>query len=115
MSLGDKVKDFVKDFPHQGGTTVVALFLILGMGVVVIVRFALGKIFPDGYDGWLIFLATLAGVATGGMIGKRATDFRYKAAGKDPSTVVQTETTTVVGSPVEVTKPAAPGDGNEGG
>lgn len=117
MSLGAKVKDFVRDFPHQGGTTVVALILILAFGVVVVVRFALGKIFPDGYEGWMIFLATLAGVATGGMIGKRATDFRYKAAGQNsPSTVVNADSASVTGGPVEVKPPEArPADGIEGG
>ncbi len=104
MSLGDRIKAFVSDFPHQGGTTVVALTLILGMGVVVIIRFALGKIFPDGYDAWLVFLATLAGVATGGMIGKRATDrelARIKAGGP-PAATVNAETANVSGGPVNV-------------
>lgn len=109
MSLGSKIKDFVKDFPHQGGTTVVALILILLFGMVVVVRFALGKIFPDGYDGWMIFLATMAGVATGGMIGKRATDFRYKAAGKDAP---QTTTTVETAGPAKTTTgPAEPEGG----
>lgn len=109
MKIGQSIKDFVKDFPHQGGMTVVALTLIFTMGLVVIARFAFGKDFPDGYDGWLIFLGTIAGVSTGGMIGKRATDFRYKAAGKDPSTTVNAETANVTGGPVEVKPP-----GNEG-
>lgn len=104
--MGNKIKDFVKDFPHQGGMTVVALSLIFWFGVVATIRFALGKNFPEGYEGWLIFLGTIAGVTTGGMIGKRATDFRYKAAGKD-GTTVNADSATVTGGPVEVKPPAS--------
>lgn len=105
MSLGAKLKDFVKDFPHQGGMTVLSFALIGAFGAVVTVRFALGKIFPDGYEGWLIFLGTIAGVTTGGMIGKRATDFRYKAAGKDsPATTTTVES---AGPSTTTTAPAS--------
>lgn len=109
MKVGKSIKDFVSDFPHQGGMTVVSLTLILTFGVAVIIRFTMGKNFPDGYDGWLIFLGTIAGVSTGGMIGKRATDFRYKAAGSKDGTTVNAESATVTGGPVEVKPP-----GNEG-
>lgn len=85
MRLGfDEFKEFCKDFPTQGGSAVVALALIALTGVIVAFRLALGVDFPDGYDAWLIFLGTLAGVATGGMIGKRATDFRHKNGDKEP-------------------------------
>lgn len=104
IRLGHAIKEFVKDFPHQGGMTVVALSLILSFGMVATARFALGKIFPDGYEGWLIFLGTIAGVTTGGMIGKRATDFRYKAAGSKEGTTVNAETANVTGGPVNVDK-----------
>lgn len=85
MRLGlDEFKEFCKDFPTQGGSAVVALALITLTGVIVAFRLAAGAEFPDGYDAWLIFLGTLAGVATGGMIGKRATDFRHKNGGAEP-------------------------------
>lgn len=70
------MKEYLKDFPTQGATVFVALLLVSVTGVIVCVRLAMGKNFPDGYDGWLIFLGTLAGVSVGGMIGKRATEFK---------------------------------------
>jgi hypothetical protein len=76
-----EIKDFMADFPTQGGGVVVALTLIFFTGLVVIVRLALGAKFPDNYDTWIWALVALAGVTTAGMVGKRATDIRYKQAG----------------------------------
>lgn len=90
-------KRYVADFPTQGGTVVVALFLITGMGVIVIGRLLMGKPFPDGYDSWLVFLGALAGVSTIGMIGKRATDYEYAKA-QNPATVTTTTTAAPDGS-----------------
>lgn len=111
MSLGDRIKRFAQDFPGQGATVATGLFLILAFGSVVVVRFALGLVFPEGYDGWLWFLGGLVGVSTAGMVGKRLTDrelARIKAGG--PSTTVNADTANVTGGPVEVKPP-----GNEGG
>jgi hypothetical protein len=92
-----EIKDFMTDFPTQGGGVVVALTLIFFTGLVVIVRLALGVEFPDGYETWIWALIALAGVTTAGMIGKRATDFRYKEAGRSPSPVtVQAPSTVTV-------------------
>jgi hypothetical protein len=73
----NRLKAFLSDFPNQNGGVVTALFLILTTGIIVAVRLALGLPFPDGYETWLIFLGSLAGITTAGMIGKRATDIEY--------------------------------------
>lgn len=86
----DKIKAFAQDFPTHGGSVVVALILIFFTGLTIIVRLALGMKFPDGYETWIWALITLAGVTTAGMIGKRATDYKYveaKHAGPSPVTV----------------------------
>lgn len=82
----ERIKSLMGDFPTQGGGVVVALTLIFFTGLVIIVRLALGTKFPDGYETWIWALIALAGVTTAGMIGKRATDFRFKQAG-NPSPV----------------------------
>lgn len=87
-----RLKEWLQDFPHQGGLTVVALYLILTTGTIVQVRLAFGKPFPDGYDTYLIFLAGIAGVTTVGMIGKRLTDYDYaKATNPAPASPVTVE------------------------
>jgi len=82
------LKAFLSDFPNQNGATVTGLLLILVTGAVVVVRLAMGQPFPDGYDSWLLFLGTLAGVSMVGMIGKRATDIDLaKAKASAPAAV----------------------------
>ena len=68
------LKQFMNDFPTQGGGTVVALTLIFLTGLAVIVRLILGEPFPQGYDTWIWALVVLSGVSTAGMVGKRMTD-----------------------------------------
>lgn len=112
MSLGDRIKRFAQDFPGQGATVATGLFLILAFGIVVIVRFAIGLVFPDGYDGWLWFLGGLVGVSTAGMVGKRMTDrelARIKANAPASPTVVNADEANVTGSSVEVNRPSNAG------
>jgi hypothetical protein len=85
----------LREFPGTNAGHASALLLILSFGIIVDVRLSRGLPFPDGYDAWLIFLATLAGLSTGGMIGKRITDVSYKAAGTPPVTVGGPSTVTV--------------------
>ncbi len=74
------LKGWLQDFPSHNGSVVAALTLILLTGFVVLVKLAIGHIFPDGYDTWIWMLAALAGINVGGMIGKRATDTEYVTA-----------------------------------
>jgi len=46
---------------------------------VALVRLALGKVFPAGYDTMIWSLVALAGVGGGVGIGKRATDYTLAA------------------------------------
>lgn len=78
------MKKWLSDFPTHNGAVVTALVLILGTGLTVIGKLILGQVFPDGYDTWIWALVALAGVNVAGMIGKRATDREYKAAGTSP-------------------------------
>jgi H+/Cl- antiporter ClcA len=92
------LKAFMQDYPTQGGGVVIAHILIFLTGLVVIVRLALGATFPAGYDAWLMFLGALAGIATGGMIGKRATDHelaRIKSHGPSQVSVASPSQVTV--------------------
>jgi hypothetical protein len=73
-----------KDYAHQISMAV-GLFLILTTGLVVDVRLAMGKPFPEGHDTFLWMLAALAGVNVAGIGVIRATGVPYqeaKAAGK---------------------------------
>jgi hypothetical protein len=104
-------KEFCKDFPTQGGQVVVALFLILLTGMIVVVRLAIGKPFPVGYEDWLLFLGAAAGIANIGMIGKRATDrelHRIKAGGGPTVTVDTADNVTVEPQPQPPAPPAVP-------
>jgi hypothetical protein len=81
------LKAWLQDYPGNNATHLVADGLILVAGLVVTVRLWRGLPFPAGYEAWLVFLAALVGVTTGGMLGKRLTDITYKAAGTSPVTV----------------------------
>jgi hypothetical protein len=98
------MKDWLQDFPATNASHAVVLLLILLTGVVVIVRLALGRDFPAGYDGWLTFLAAVAGVGTVGTIGKRLSNIDYKKAGTSPVNVEAPSTVTVT----PPAKPEAP-------
>lgn len=93
------IKAYLADFPSHNASTGLSLILIFETGLVVLIRLALGLIFPDGYDTWIYALVGLAGVNVAGLIGKRATEDRYvqaKAAGKAgamPTVVVEGDAT----------------------
>lgn len=109
------LKGWLQDFPATSAGHVAAISLILLTGIVVAVRLARGLTFPDGYDGWLVFLATLAGVSTAGMIGKRVSDVAYKAAGTSPVNVAGPSTVNVTAEAVPVAADAAtPSPSREG-
>lgn len=74
------IKSYLSDFPSHNASTSLSLILIFETGLVVLIRLALGLIFPDGYDTWVYSLVGLAGVNVAGLIGKRATDDKYVAA-----------------------------------
>ncbi len=79
------IKTYLSDFPSHNASTGLSLILIFETGLVVLIRLALGLIFPDGYETWIYALVGLAGVNVAGLIGKRATDDKYvqaKAMGK---------------------------------
>lgn len=100
------MKQWLQDFPGTAAGHVTALFLILLTGLIVDVRLALGLPLPPGYESWFVLLATLAGVATAGMVGKRLSDVAYKQAGTSPVTVGGPSTVTVEATPAPA--PASP-------
>lgn len=104
----NRFKAFAMDFPSQGASVVVALTLIFFTGVIVAVRLLFGEAFPDGYEAWLLFLGSVAGINTAGMVGKRATDFRYKAAGAGPSVNVEAADSVRTTGDVNVGQPMPP-------
>jgi hypothetical protein len=61
------------EFPTHVATVLVALGLIIPTGALVLIRMARGLPALEGYGDWYIFLGSLAGVTTLGMIGKRLT------------------------------------------
>jgi hypothetical protein len=61
------------EFPTHVATVLVALGLILPTGILVLIRMARGLPALEGYGDWYVFLGSLAGVTTLGMIGKRLT------------------------------------------
>lgn len=75
------IKKWLEDFPTHNGMVVVALLMIIETGLIVDIRLALGMPFPTGYEWWGYTLLGLAGVNVAGLGIKRATDFRFKAAG----------------------------------
>ena len=100
---------FLNEFSSQGGTAFVALTLILMLGLAVTGRFLFGKDFPTGYEGWLIFLGTLAGVNTAGMVLKRVTAKPevIRAEGDAAATLAVAQTTGQFPAPAAATATAA--------
>ncbi len=85
FKLGGGVKLWLQDFPSHNATVALAIVLIFETGLVVLIRLALGLVFPDNYEIWVYSLVGLAGVNAFGLVGKRFTDDRYveaKARGK---------------------------------
>lgn len=93
------MKAWLSDFPGHNASVAIALALIGLTGLIVCLRLGLGLVFPDGYDGWLMLLGALAGVNVAGLGIKRATDFRYKAAGTAAVNVEGPSNVTVETSP----------------
>lgn len=81
------IKQFLQGFPTHSATVLTSLVLIFYTGVIIIGRLALGKVFPDGYSEWLIFLGALAGIVTTGLGIKRFSSAEYQQA-KQPNSVV---------------------------
>lgn len=95
--MGKTLKIFLADFPNQNGAVVAAIILILLTGLTVVIRLALGLVFPDGYDTWIWALVGLAGVNVLGMVGKRATDINYiNAKSAQPQITVEAPSTVKV-------------------
>lgn len=99
-----KIKSFLNDFPTTNGRVVATICLIVVTGLVVCVRLIRGADFPGGYDTWIWALVVLAGVDSAQVVGKRLSDFRYKAAGTSPVTVEAPSNVTVT---TEAAAPAA--------
>lgn len=76
------VKQWLADFPTHPATVATGLTVFLAMSIVVIVRLALGKDFPSGYDNYIWAVLAAIGVSTVGGIGKRATDINLALAKK---------------------------------
>lgn len=74
------VKVYLADFPSHNASTALALILIFETGLVVLIRLALGLVFPDNYETWTWALVGLAGVNVAGLGVKRFSDDRYVAA-----------------------------------
>lgn len=96
--------DWLRKFPLHPATVVVALTVFFGLSVVVVVRLAMGKTFPDGYDTFLWVVVTAMGVTGAVNIGRRATDYQYQQikAGAAPPIVAGGPTTVEVKTPPEV-------------
>lgn len=92
------LKSFLHDFPTANGRVVATIVIMLATAAVVIVRLILGAPFPDGYDTWLWVLVAMAGVDSAHVVGKRLSDFRYKAAGA-PAVNVEAPSNVTVETP----------------
>lgn len=103
------MKGWLKDYPTLAASAALGQFLILVTGLIVCARLLLGLTFPAGYDAWLMLLFGLATTNVAGMIGKRLSDFRYKAAGTSPVNVEGPSNVTV-----EAPVPAAAAAGASG-
>lgn len=107
---------FLDNFPTHPATVFVALSAISLITIVVVVRLALGLVFPDGYDTYLWMLAALCGVAGAWGVGKRLSDYDYAAvkAGQAPPVKVETQSTTVISPPAQPTAPLPADKGEKG-
>lgn len=84
------IKSYLSDFPSHNASTALALLLIFETGLVVLIRLALGLVFPGNYETWIWALIALAGVNVAGLGLKRFSDVDYvkeKAKGKAPPLV----------------------------
>jgi hypothetical protein len=107
------MKTWLQDFPTQNAASATALLLILVTGTVVVIKLALGQIFPDGYDTWIWAMVALAGVNVAGMVGKRFTDIEYKRAGTSPVNVEAPSNVNVnqtANAPVQPSQPSTDRD-----
>jgi hypothetical protein len=100
------LKRYLTDFPTHPATVAVSLLLILLLGLVLIVRIAMGLVMPDGYDQWLWVLVSLTGVAGAVGIGRRLTDMDYAAV--KAGAVQPTQVNVASPSSVTVTETAKP-------
>jgi hypothetical protein len=98
------LKKYLADFPTHQATVFVALTAIALLTIVVVVRLALGLIFPDGYDTYIWMLAALCGVTGAWGVGKRLTDYDYAAI--KAGTVQPTQVNVASPSNVTVSPPA---------
>lgn len=90
------LKNFLQDFPTHPATVATGLTLFLLTGLIVMVRLAMGRDFPTGYDSWIWALLAAIGVSTIGGIGKRMTDIGYVNAKKtEPPSITTGGPTTV--------------------
>lgn len=71
------IKAYLADFPSHNASTGLALILIGETAIVVLIRLALGLVFPDNYDTWIWALVGLAGVNVAGLGLKRFSDVDY--------------------------------------
>lgn len=110
------IKAFLSDFPSHNASTALALVLIGETAIVVLIRLALGLVFPDNYETWIWALVALAGVNVAGLGLKRFSDVDYmkekvkaKQAGAAGVTVEgDASITTERPVPVPVPVPAVP-------
>lgn len=103
------IKSYLADFPSHNASTALALILIFETGLVVLIRLALGLVFPDNYETWTWALVALAGVNVAGLGVKRFTDDKYvaaKAAGKAMGDTGQFPAVNVEGNATVNTQPA---------
>lgn len=92
--LAGGIKGYLADFPSHNAATALALVVFFETALIVLIRLALGLIFPEGYDTWIWALVGMAGVNVAGLIGKRATDWGYvKAKAGSPAVTVEGDAT----------------------
>lgn len=115
------IKAYLADFPSHNASTGLALVLIGETAIVVLIRLALGLVFPDNYDTWIWALVGLAGVNVAGLGLKRFSDVEYmkekvkaKQAGS-PSVTVQGDANITAEQPVPVVVPVIPPGPSFGG
>lgn len=114
LKAASGIKSYLADFPSHNAATALAMVLIFETGLVVLIRLALGLIFPDGYDTWIWALVGLAGVNVAGLGLKRFSDDKYVAAkaaakaGTAPAVNVQGDATITAERPVPIVNSVRP-------